>query len=103
MVKPTEYEIEKVLVLSTGHITLEDSHRLDLEDRANVIVYAYEYGWYIWVGSNETFTDQLLGARAEGFSAAFCNLLTLAHSRGCCYLKLDCDGPLREDLPHFDW
>jgi len=103
MVKPVEYEIEKVLVLSTGHVTLEDSHRLDLKDRANVIVHDYEHGWYIWVGSDEPFSDQLLRARAEGYSAAFCNLMTLAHSLGCSYLKLDCDGPLREDLPKFDW
>lgn len=99
-----KYEFEKVLVLSTGHMLKSDSELLDKEDRPSLVAYPYDYGHYIWVGiDDDSFENNFEGAIADGFSEAFLNLLRLAHRMNCPYLKLDCDGPIMDDLPKFDW
>lgn len=104
MGKPHDYEIEKVLVLSTAHIPLKDNELLENEKRAGVVAYAYKYGHYVYVGTNKDVFEQVLeSAKQDGFSYAFVKLLELAHSLDCPYLKLDCDGPIRKELLQFDW
>ena len=48
------------------------------------------------VNSNE----QILEA---GYSAEFVALLALARRLKCNWLMLDRDGPVRDELPQFDW
>ena len=39
----------------------------------------------------------------EGFSEAFCDLMDLAKTHDCQFLRLDRDGDSVEGLPTFDW
>lgn len=93
------YEIERTLVLSTGHITIHDNNLL----KHNSDVMADEFSYTIRLGDPLDFWYTLLEFSNKGYSAALCNLLKLAGKLKCQYLKLDADGPLRDDLPQFKW
>ena len=100
----TKYEIEKVLVLSTGHITEKDAGTLDKiidEVQPGPIVYGFPYGYYIYVGSE--VKEKIKDAKKAGLSKYFCNLFAIAHSLNCQYIKLDADGPAMDNLPLFNW
>lgn len=99
-----KYEIEKVLVLSTAHITKTDNTILLRNKRSRnpdkLTVYHYEYGYSIYVGD---VTDRIREASENGLSKEFQALLKLAHSLKCKYLDLDCDGLVMDNLPQFSW
>jgi hypothetical protein len=64
------------------------------------VVHNYEYGSRVYVGpDNEIIKD----ARRGGLSGAFGTLLSIAMEKNCKWLVLDCDGPVMEDLPKFEW
>jgi hypothetical protein len=103
------YEIAHALVLSTGHITQADVKLLD-QCESPVLCFEKkqhqdgdEFGWWIHVSDPEDGFNsdaQILAAR---YSRAFIGLLHLARQLGCQWLMLDRDGPVRDDLPKFEW
>lgn len=78
-------EIEKILVLSTGHIP---------EPTADLPCDYYSHGGYGW----------LIYARQQTPEYPELNiLLELARSKDCHWLLLDRDGPIEPQLPTYDW
>ncbi len=95
----TKFEIQKILVISTAHITLKDNKHLEYDaifpDKAKLIVDKFNYGYYICVSNNPI--------KNEFYSDAVWNLIQLAKDQGCQYLKLDRDGQIYNELEKFDW
>lgn len=92
------YEINKVIVFSTAHITLHDSKLLPgLSSCHN-----YEYGAFVYVPADDR-DDRLQDGKFRAFSDAFLNLMRQARNEGCCWLQLDADGPTYDHLPTFEW
>jgi|LakMenE01Jun11ns_1017448.scaffolds.fasta_scaffold9687637_2 hypothetical protein len=94
------HEIERVLVLSTGHISEADSKLLDA---GTIPCTRYEYGYLIYVGERKDLQEAREQLIPTGISAALYYLLLLTVDKKCTWLKLDRDGPVRTDLPLFNW
>lgn len=114
----SEREIYKTMVASTGHMAEADNALLmylGYEDpvaggsKHPFIVRGYEYGWRVFVGSDpERVTlgeagSYMSGAEERGLSPEFVKLMSIAAGHGCRWLELDCDGPLYDGLPTFEW
>lgn len=75
---PSSLEINRYLVLSTGHITQADAQQLEADAHAKD-----EYGYWLYI--DEGFKD---------LSESFQKCAALTKKCRCQYLRLDCDGPL---------
>ena len=92
-------KISKMLTLSTAHITKETADLLDAFDIPfDICIYdkgtALDHcGWFLvdWTLSEETIPEDL--------RACF----KLAERNGCEWLCLDCDGPVEDCLPTYEW
>jgi hypothetical protein len=90
-------EIQKYLVVSTAHITEEENEYLRDEVYSQLSVYTTDYGHSIFVPhENLKKFEGIVGKNVL-------SLLKIAYKNGCCYLKLDRDGFVYDDLPKFDW
>ncbi len=124
-------EFLKVLVLSTSHITQEDTTAIEQITYDNyapawTIIPHLEYGWWIRIPYSPAERDPTTWARdrwgvppsaqvpanhnfaeweeaSRVFSSTVFNLLMFAHGHGCQWLRLDSDGSTIEELPTFDW
>jgi hypothetical protein len=100
-----DHEIAKMLVVSTGHITQEESEILENHPIGHIT--NISYGYLIWVPTDieEGYYPHNL---QTGSSNSFIlpnvfNLIVYAQQLGCYWLRLDSDGPIEEYLPHFEW
>lgn len=103
-----EYEIHKILVVSTAHITELDNAELEVDANSNalpdLIVYPYgTYGYTIWVPPKGSHTTQSWTNIITRYSTSLRQLLAIAKHEGCKYLRVDCDGPIYNHLPTFEW
>ena len=100
----TKLEIEKYLVVSTGHITEEDMDRLDEEaddgSGESLVVLVYDEGVIVFVGTKE---DMAKRAENRGFGEGLQKMLSLARKNDCQHLRLDSDGPTLEGYEVYDW
>lgn len=103
--------IERSMCCSTAHITKKDSELLN-NPWCPISVDEYEYGCYVhtgwYTGIPEAEESSLPLEREQdmssfGFSSEFIWLIALAYAADCKYLVLDCDGPVYEQLPKFEW
>jgi hypothetical protein len=96
-------EIQRCLVVSTAHITGDDSFQLHEMSEESVlprplIVFSKgEYGWWISVDLDQE--QPPLPTMSEAFS----NLLAEARRLKVEWLVLDRDGIEYPELPTFDW
>jgi len=98
----TQPYIFKNFEASTGHITKRDTELLDKDD-CPLVVYKYEYGWFVYVGGDRLGPTDKKNMLAYGLSEALFDLLVLAGKNDCKFLALDADGFVYADLPTFDW
>lgn len=84
---------------STGHITEQDNELLQKDDLPGLIVYPYDYGFFVYLSEDETKESIL----SSGFSGGFVYLFEQARDTGAKFLNLDCDGPIYPELPQFNW
>lgn len=102
-----EREIQKMLVVSTAHISKDDNFILSTFGDAGgptcLVVDQYPYGYIVWVGSYSSDEDYPVQIVNEGMSKEFIALMELAEQLDCEYLKVDADGPIYDDLPTFEW
>jgi len=89
------HEIQKVLVLSTCHIT-EDTDELLREGKVPNLVIPYEEGYFLWAPS-------LASELSDDIPGELKFLLGYARGCTCQWLRLDCDGPERDDLAKWEW
>lgn len=113
----SERETYTTVVYSTGHITNDDDDKLrefvhskDTTKPVPLVTHT-EYGWRIYVGGShggatespqeihDEFTDNGL-YRLSGACYALC---VEARRAGHRWIEFDCDGPVYDDLPTFDW
>lgn len=94
----------KVLDISTGHIT-ENDNKLLTKDECPVSAYKFTYGFLVNVPHNieSVYKDTRKAIVVNGFSDAFQTVFELARKNQCDYIMFDCDGITYEDLPVFDW
>lgn len=115
-------DIEKILNLSTAHITERDNGHLsqcaklsnpsachsEVEQKYNAAGWVIEtgFGFMVFVppkGNVEEVEDHVKGFKFAGLSKEFLALFKLAAERGCRWLRLDCDIPVVPELQQFDW
>lgn len=96
------YEIQKHLVLSTGHVCRETMEKLNFwaaepKDAPFSIGNYSEYGWFFRALSpdNEGFVEL-----PEDLAAIMRFASDEAH---CRYIMLDRDAAAVEDLPYYEW
>lgn len=96
-------EIQKMLVLSTAHITLADSKIL--EAKGFMYCDGVQFGWHIAGLSSKAEERRTFIAEActAGLSIAFMHACLLAIKTGCKRLLLDADGPIDPSLATFVW
>ena len=97
-------EIEKTLVISTGHISLEDNEKLAFASRGydteSFIVHPHDNGFKIQV--NLFFSEDLEQMYA-GFSSGFVKCMMFAFINDCTCINFDSDGPSFDFLPKYEW
>lgn len=92
-----DLEIRKVLVLSTSHAKQET---MDVAELNLNFTGKFEYGAYFYVGDLGT-VDALNDP--EDYPTDLYECLMFAKEHGCDEVKFDCDGPILEGLPTYDW
>jgi hypothetical protein len=103
MVQPSNLEVEKSLVVSTGHITEADAKALERAAKnpeRDLLVNA-EDEW-IMVHLDTMRQDD---ADLDNLSRAFHKMVKFGANRseGFAYIKFDADGPVLEGFRVFDW
>jgi hypothetical protein len=97
-------EIQKTLVISTGHITKEDDRLLHVHcntpnGNLPLIVDEDIHGWKVHTDILETNLEDMRGQ----FSIDFLNCLMLAYLNDCQWINFDGDGPIYETLQIHEW
>lgn len=109
-----DMEVQRVLVLSTAHLHVEDAHKLNRgegvaqsEDPIDVSAPfdCIAYGWVTWIGTwidvsedGHPRTDE-----CEQWVTNLALLAREAEARGCTYIRFDQDGETYDHLPAFEW
>ena len=85
-----KYEIQRSLIVSTAHITLDMSIALHNNK------YGIRHGYDIHV-------DAGMDMPTISETVILNNLLTLAKDNDCTHLVLDMDGTIHDELPSWEW
>lgn len=103
----SDLEIHKTLVLSTAHMTYQDSQLLSFArhcagpnvDKDVPVSYELEqWGWLVYTNPKFTTEKQL-----KKFSPGFAKAIKLARKNDCLYIRFDSDGPEIDELETYDW
>lgn len=92
--------IEKVLSISTAHIT-EDTDRLLSDSWAGRLPFrhsCHDYGHVIWVPGEDYINDMDFSLTPE-----IKDILFLAYNKGCNAVILDRDAGTEDGLKYFNW
>lgn len=95
-------EIEHHLVVSTEHISKEDSELLEVSNDTSCCVSAdpTPFGWRVYIGVDEYIRKYL---KNDGFTNEFIDICEIAKSLKCKWINFDCDGPTYDELVKFNW
>lgn len=93
--------IDKILDVSTIHITKRDSELLEADASTGsshaLLVREYEEGFFVYV-------DKHGGEKCrEDFSPEFKAIIAEARRRKCKWVCFDCDAMEYDELPKFEW
>lgn len=98
----TNLEIDKMLTLSTAHITKETADLLEREvkyllDKIPLAIYnKAEFGWFIHVPDEYYLEKELV-------PNDLLECVNIAIKYNCKWLCLDCDGLIIPELKIYDW
>lgn len=93
--------IFQYLDCSTIHVTKKDMDLFGgVSAHAILAIYTYPEGAWVYVVKSDDVCNKL---REIGFSEGFINVMDIAHSKGCYFIRLDCDGTIHDELKQFDW
>lgn len=96
-----DHEINKMLVLSTGHLSKQTRDALEAGDEFHMTMMGWEYGWVIWAyGEREVRERDQEGLGPIPPDVAQACLL--AKRLGCDWVRFDCDANPEESLEWFD-
>ena len=105
-------EIERSLVVSTGHVLQSDMELLEQENSYPYTIHTTEYGAMVYIVKDMLIpTEQSVEFICDGhdieklvaFSRDFRRMLKLAQDNDCTWLRLDCDGSEVEGYHINDW
>ena len=108
-------EIEKILVISSAHISEEDMENLTITDPHPYpyTVLPTEYGVIISLTSDmelppkeqsiEFITDKKRPAWVDEYSEEFLEILRIAKANDCTFVNFDSAGSEYDELPKFNW
>lgn len=91
--KKTKLEIDKVLIVSTLHVTLNESNLLEQHG------YGRAYGWLVALDTRGKAICPEWKHRSPGFAG----IVRVAKANGCRYVLFDRDGQVIPDVPSYDW
>ena len=99
-------ELQRVICLSTAHVTQFDTDRL-AEDAGDprfsqnpVFAANHTYGAFVYIPQTEKGVEELVDSATKyGYSASFARLLRYGAANQARYIHLDCDGPTDESAP----
>ena len=89
------FEIHRVLVCSTAHVTEDEAQILDTSGYQQ-----REYGWLLWVKEEP---DSPSVPEIIDLSPGLQGAIDAARSLGCAYLMFDRDGETLDGLPTYNW
>lgn len=104
-----QLETPRMLMLSTGHLTLDTAQRINADQRRvcqeprdedlPLLFRKGDDGWFIPIIGDvaETLEDR------PGCPADLIAIRKLAEANGCTWIMLDRDGPVVDALPSYDW
>jgi len=98
-----ELEFQKILVLSTAHLTEEDNDFLSNEEYSenlDCVIDETPYGWMVHISKNK---DELFSEVHRLLSENFRKAMELAFINDCDWVRFDCDGNVVEELKSYDW
>lgn len=91
------YEIHKILVVSTAHISEETNNILENDLNVGFTT----YGHFLWnFLHNRAEQDEII---LEEWPEEIGDIFKLARKRNCAYILIDSDGPIYEELKEYDW
>lgn len=100
--RSTEPWIMHIPVVSTSHITVEDTEILSELAALNHAIILKEYEEGCWI--DLAHSTSLLGESAvEPMSEAFKHIVQVFQEKGYRYLRFDRDGDVIDGLIEFDW
>lgn len=105
----SELEIERVLVISTAHISKAvDSHFHKITQESiipSILVHDFEYGWIVYVPTNDDDFDEHIERidNEATFDESFRKLFIFANSLNFNLIKFDVDGPVSSHFKQHDW
>ena len=103
----TEIVLEMIQVTeaSTGHVTQQDNKLLGEagDTECPLVVYEYEYGYFIYCGEKDEIEDLCKAAEMYGFSEDLVNLVRATCMQNAKYLQLDGEGREYGGLPVHEW
>lgn len=93
--------IQKMLDLSTAHITENTADALNEGYDFNLVIYPKaEYGWFIHVPDEEFFEDE---EKVFDLPTDLVRLIDIARVKECTWIMLDRDGSIHDNLPTYIW
>ena len=96
--------IERILVLSTGHVTKHDINLIDNRKYpATVMQHPGGHGCMLYVGDDNEDASPVYRDKLAFFSLAFVRVIERVKASGCHWLLLDGDGEVDDTLVTFDW
>lgn len=99
-----DFEIEKVLIVSTGHVSHPEFLAMTADDELPYRAIDHEYGVLLILVDHDDIGESV---EADSYMRThFPHLLTVvnfARERGCKYINFDQDGIQYEELPIYDW
>lgn len=109
--KRTLFPSHVMLDVNLGHISLEDyklmGQRAAIGDSETDIlpVLRFSFGYIVQLleGWNEPESEEVVLARACGFSEAFVGVALACAATGASYIRFDRDGTVNPDFPVFNW
>jgi len=90
----SDHEIQKMLVLSTCHVTEKTAKAM--EEKSVESSLPYDFGFFVHVPTHARDIPANTPSDLEF-------LLGYGRGLGCDWIRLDNAGPERDDLPKWDW
>ncbi|WP_103727305.1 hypothetical protein [Novosphingobium sp. HII-3] len=89
-------ELAKMLVLSTSHMSPQTAQQW-VPTCPWACFNKGGYGWFMYVCDDCAITE------AEDVPLEIRSAVHVAKREGCQWIMWDCDGPVLEELPEYDW
>ena len=99
VIEGAEDRVQKLLDLSTSHVSNATRELLESEYKLPVRYVKHEHGWLFFLSSIDKYINEQEFDAVPELRA----LMTEAVKRGCSYINFDSDADILEGFETFDW